>query len=93
MSYRKYPFNPDYVVPPGATISELMYSLGMSRPEMAEQLGISRKQMDALILGDLELSHEIACELAYITKVPVTFWVRCESQYRKGFAAGKARST
>jgi plasmid maintenance system antidote protein VapI len=80
---RKYKLDPDYRMPPGITLLETISERGMSRDELAEEIGMSKAEVDSLILGDAALTPEIADKLASVTQIPAGFWNRAEATYRR----------
>ncbi len=78
----KYTFKPDYAVPPGESISDVIASMGMTQRDFAARLDISVQDLNCLLRGEQELSVEMAHRLERVTEVPASFWNNLESQYR-----------
>ena len=78
-----YPFEPDYVVPPGETVREIMQTKGIPVKEMAEKLELSEEEFSDLLNGKLEITLELAYNLQKATGTPATFWLNLEKNYRK----------
>jgi HTH-type transcriptional regulator/antitoxin HigA len=85
----KYPFTPDYCVPPGATLAEWLADAGKSPLAFARAQGWSLTFMRLLLTGEAILSPWIASVLADATGIPAAFWLASERGYREGLAAGK----
>lgn len=85
------PFNPDYVVPPGATLHELMSEGRMTKEELAAQSGLDIGTINHILGGSPRVITEaVANGLALAFKLPATFWLRREEAYVNGLAVGKA---
>ncbi len=70
-------------VPPGATIEEQLEYKNISIDEFATLINLSRLDVEKLIIGDIELTLEIAQTLEKIFGVPTEFWNKLESKYRE----------
>jgi len=82
----KYTFEPDYVVPPGATLKEVLESKGMSQADLALRAGMAEKTVSQIVNGIAPISFETSEKLELVTGVPATFWNRRELSYREGMA-------
>jgi len=83
---RKYNFIPDYAVPPGKTLQEVMASLGMSQKEMATRTGLTVQTLIRIFKGEQPISYETAGRLELVTGVPARFWNNLELQYQEQLA-------
>lgn len=88
---RKYEFQPDYAVPPGETLKEVMESLNMSQKELAIRTGITVQSLNRISKGDQPISYETANKLELATGVPASMWNNLEAQYREQLAKIKER--
>jgi HTH-type transcriptional regulator / antitoxin HigA len=79
-------FKPNWCVPPGATIKELMEDRNISQYEIMNKLKLSNDDYNLLIIGDLLVNEEIAKGLADLTGTSVQFWENREKHYREGLA-------
>lgn len=79
---RKYEFEPDYAVAPGATLLEQMESMEMSQKEFALRTGLTEQSLNRVFKGDQPISYETANRLELVTGVPANFWNNLEAQYR-----------
>lgn len=84
-------FNPDWAVPPGAAIQEWLDEEGLPRKKFATLSGLSAKQVDDLINGDLTIGKDIANMLSRTIGSTSAFWVSLEKNYRDGLMAGKIK--
>jgi addiction module HigA family antidote len=80
---KKYEFEPDYAVPPGDTLLEVMESLGMSQKELAIRTGLTEQTLTRIFKGEQPVSYETANRLELVTQVPARFWNNLEAQYRE----------
>src|SRR5688500_14425455 len=76
------PFTPDWVSPPGDTISDLLEERGWSQAELAERTGFTRKHVNDLVQGRATISAATASKLSMTLGAPVQFWLTREAQYR-----------
>jgi addiction module HigA family antidote len=83
---KKYEFTPDYAVPPGKTLQEVMASMGMSQKEMALRTGLTVQTLIRIFKGDQSISYETAGRLELVTGVPARFWNNLELQYQEQLA-------
>ncbi|MBM4272473.1 MAG: helix-turn-helix domain-containing protein [Deltaproteobacteria bacterium] len=80
---RKFWFIPDYAVPPGKTLQEVMTSLGMSQKEMALRTGLTVQTINRILKGDQPITYETANRLELVTGVPARYWNNLELQYQE----------
>ena len=88
---RKYEFEPDYAVPPGVTLHEVMESLQMSQKELAQRTGLTEQTLTRIFKGDQPISYETANRLELVTGVPARMWNNLEAQYREQLAKQEER--
>jgi HTH-type transcriptional regulator / antitoxin HigA len=79
---RKYSFEPDYAVPPGATLDETMLELGMTQRDLADRTGLTVQTLNRIFKGKQPISYDTANKLELVTGTPAAFWNNLESQYR-----------
>lgn len=79
-------YDPDYAVPPGETIEEMIDGLGMNQQELSVRLGLSAKHVNQVIRGHASLTHETAIALERVLGVPAGFWLNREAIYRERLA-------
>jgi addiction module HigA family antidote len=75
-------FTPDYAVPPGDTIADLLEASGMSQTELARRLGTSLKHINQVIRGSASISPDLALGLEKVLGPAVTMWLTREAQYQ-----------
>lgn len=80
---KKYKFTPDYAVPPGYTVKEVMESLNMTQKELAVRTELTVQTLNRIFNGEQPLSYGTANRLELVTGVPANFWNNLEAQYRE----------
>lgn len=83
---KKYEFKPDYAVPPGDTLLEVMESLEMTQKELAVRTGLTEQTLTRIFKGEQPVSYETANRLELVTQIPARFWNNLEAQYREQIA-------
>jgi addiction module HigA family antidote len=91
MAKKTYGFEPDYAIPPGETLKEVMESLNMSQKELAIRTGLTVQSLNRIFKGDQPISYETANKLELATGVPARMWNNLEAQYREQLAKTKER--
>ncbi len=84
-------YEPDYAVPPGATLLETIDSLGIDQRELAERTGLSAKTLNLIIHGKAPLTQQTAMLLERVTSVPARMWNNLEANYQEQLARLQAR--
>nr|VFJ62672.1 MAG: addiction module antidote protein, HigA family [Candidatus Kentron sp. FW] len=84
---KKYRFEPDYAVPPGQTLAEVMNSLGMTQKELAARTDLAVQTLNRIFNGKQPITYETANRLELVTNVPANFWNNLEA----GFQEQKAK--
>jgi len=87
---KTYAFEPDYIVPPGTTLKEVLDTKGMSQADLALRLGMAEKTVSQIINGIAPISFETSEKLELVTGTPASFWNRRELTYREGLARRQA---
>ncbi|MCD6526847.1 MAG: helix-turn-helix domain-containing protein, partial [Desulfuromonas sp.] len=83
---KQYQFEPDYAVPPGETLHEVMESLQMSQKELAKRVELTEQTLIRIFKGDQPITYTTANRLELVTRVPARFWNNLEAQYREQLA-------
>jgi HTH-type transcriptional regulator/antitoxin HigA len=79
-------FQPDYALPPGATIAELLGLREMTQTQLAGRLGVSLKHVNQVVSGGASVSAELALGLEKVFGPSAGFWLSRESLYRADLA-------
>ena len=81
MPTRKHSYDPNYAIPPGATIAAELDFIAVSRAEAAGRLGVSEEHLARMIRGDVAIDPEMAQRLEVLLEIPVRFWVSAQAYY------------
>ncbi|MCP4702192.1 MAG: helix-turn-helix domain-containing protein [Gammaproteobacteria bacterium] len=76
-------FNPDWVSPPGDTVSDLLEERNWSQTEFARRAGYTEKHVSLLIRGKLSITEDTAIKLERTLGSTARFWLAREAQYRE----------
>jgi HTH-type transcriptional regulator/antitoxin HigA len=79
----QYTFDPDYAVPPGETLKEILDDKGITQAELAVRTGLTEKTVSQIISGNAPISYDTAEKLELSTGVSARFWNSREAQFRE----------
>ena len=82
----RYAYEPDYAVPPGATLQETIDSLGMTQRDLALRTGMAAKTINEIIKGKAPITPDTSVLLERVTGVPARMWNNLETNYREQLA-------
>lgn len=85
------PFDPDWVVAPGDTLSDWFAEMHLPTT-IAERYNISQRELQGILAGTQQITPKIAQKLCNMTHVGAPFWLALEHNYRVGLLAGKTRA-
>jgi HTH-type transcriptional regulator/antitoxin HigA len=77
------PFAPDWVLPPGDSIFDLIEERGWTQGELARRLGYSDKHVSNLINGKAPVTVDAAERLERVLGSTMNFWLALEANYQK----------
>ncbi|WP_320129711.1 helix-turn-helix domain-containing protein [uncultured Sphaerochaeta sp.] len=80
---RMYEYSPDYAVPPGQTLREVIENLSMTQKDLALRTGLTEQTIVRIIKGIQAITFETANKLEMVTGVPARMWNNLEMQYRE----------
>ena len=80
---QRFAFEPDYAVPPGATLQETIDHLGIDQKELAARTGLTAKTINQIIKGKAPLTPDTALRLERVTGLPARTWNNLEANYRE----------
>jgi len=83
---RKYKFDPDYAIPPGETLREVMQSLDMNQRELAKRTSLTVQSLNRIFKSIQPVTYETANRLELATGVPASMWNNLEANYREQLA-------
>lgn len=75
-------YEPEWILPPGETLRELLEEKGITHEDLAARISLSPEHLEKIIRGEVELIPEIATLLETPTGVSATIWNRLEKNYR-----------
>jgi HTH-type transcriptional regulator / antitoxin HigA len=78
-----YRYEPDVVLPPGDTLSEVLDEAGMTQAELAKRTGLSTKHINQIVNGSAPVTPETALLLDRATGVSARVWNNLEVAYRE----------
>ncbi|HBA83416.1 MAG TPA: hypothetical protein DCZ95_04905 [Verrucomicrobia bacterium] len=84
---RTLTYHPDYAIPPGETLREVMESLGMTQQELAIRVGLTVQSLNRICNGSQPISYETASALELATGIPARFWNNLETRYQERLVA------
>ena len=79
-------YRPDYAIPPGETLQEVLENKGMSLAELAEKTGSSEKTISEVVRGEAKITRDIALQLERDLGIPAGFWNNLQRQYDETLA-------
>ena len=86
MIHRADEFAPDYAVPPGETLVELLEERAMSQVELARRADLSTKHINQIVKGHAPISNDVALRFERVIGVPARLWLNLESRYQESLA-------
>ncbi len=84
-----YPYEPDYVVPPGWILEDYLEARGMTAAELGKLCRITAKEVKQILVGEAPIENETAKLLGTIFELDAKIWLRMEASYREGLKQGK----
>jgi len=79
-------YEPDYAVPPGATLIEALEEAGLTQAELACRAELSPKHVNRLAKGHAALTPAVAVKLERVLGIPSQFWNAREANYQARLA-------
>jgi HTH-type transcriptional regulator/antitoxin HigA len=79
-------YRPDYLTPPGDTLSEFIDERGMSQKELAERMDRPEKTINEIIKSKASITPDTAIQLERVLGVPAHFWIQREANYQEYLA-------
>lgn len=76
-------FTPDWISPPGDTISDILEDRDWTQENFAKRMGNSTKHISQLITGKASITQETALKLERVIGGTANFWLNREVQYRE----------
>jgi HTH-type transcriptional regulator / antitoxin HigA len=86
-------YEPDFAVPPGETLAEVLEDRGMSQAELARRTGISAKHIHMILKGSASMTPDTALKLERVLNIPARIWNALEANYQGHLSRlGEARN-
>lgn len=79
-------FRPDYAVPPGDTLLDVMEAQGLSQADLAERTQRPKKTINEIVKGKASITPETAIQFERVLGIDADFWLLLEQQYRTQLA-------
>src|SRR5690349_16366225 len=79
-------YQPDRVSSPGETLLETLEAISMSQAELARRMDRPVKTINEIIQGKAAITAETALQLEQVLRIPASFWLKREQQYRESLA-------
>jgi HTH-type transcriptional regulator/antitoxin HigA len=79
-------YQPDFAVPPGETLLEVLEDRGMTQAELAQRTNRPAKTVNEIIKGKAALTAETALQLEEVLGIPAAFWLTRETRFREVLA-------
>lgn len=83
-------WTPDWAVPPGDILREVLEERGMSQVELSKRIDRPKKTISEIINGKAAITAETAIQLERALGVTARFWNRLESDFREARARQQA---
>lgn len=81
-----YRYQPDYAVPPGETLLEVLEYKGMTQADLVRFSGRPPKTINEIVQGKAAITPETAIQFERVLGVPAVFWNNLEKNYRQTVA-------
>ena len=82
MTEQDPPFTPEWVSPPGDSITDAIEERDWTQVQLAERLGYTEKHVSLLLNAKVPITEESAQKLSRVIGSTPEFWLRREAQYR-----------
>lgn len=76
-------FKPDYAVPPGETLREMLETISMSQADLAQRTGRPKKTINEIIQGKVAITRDTAIQLEKALGTPASFWNNLERNFKE----------
>jgi len=86
---KEYTYKPDYAVPPGDSLAEILESVSMTQKELANRMGRPLKTINEIVKGKTAITADTALQLERVLGTPAGFWINLERNYREALARKK----
>lgn len=90
MAPEKHEFKPDYAIPPGEILAEMLEVRGIKKAEFAERCGRPAKTISGILNGHVAITPETAIQFERVLGTAASLWTNLESRYRLRLAEREA---
>ncbi len=77
-----FSYEPDYAVPPGETLAEVLEGREMSQAELARRSGLSAKHINVILKGSASITPDTALKFERVFNIPARIWNALEVNYQ-----------
>lgn len=84
---------PDFAVPPGETLQEMLDHFGLTQADLAERTGRPKKTINEIIQGKAAITPETALQLEKVLGLEAGQWLAMEQTYREALARQTERAS
>lgn len=82
----KTSFQPDYAIPPGETLREIMDAQSMTIESLALRIGMDARSLHRIFSGLQPIVPETSVRLEMVFGIPASFWNNLQAQYAETLA-------
>ena len=90
MAPEKHDFKPDYAIPPGEILAEMLEARGFKKAEFAERCGRPAKTISGILNGHVAITPETAIQFERVLGTAASLWANLEGRYRLRVAEQEA---
>jgi len=90
MAPEKHEFKPDYAIPPGEILAEMLEVRGIKKAEFAERCGRPAKTISGILNGHIAITPETAIQFERVLGTAASLWTNLEARYRLRLAEREA---
>lgn len=83
---KKTSFQPDYAIPPGETLREIMDAQSMTIESLAKRIGMDVRSLHRIFSGSQPIVPETSARLEMVFGIPASFWNNLQAQYAETLA-------
>ena len=86
-------FSPDYCLPPGNHLEEILETAGMKQSELARRTGLAPKTINEIVKGKQAVTPETSLQLERVLGTPASYWNNLEGHFREFLARENEKKT
>lgn len=85
-------YAPNFAIPPGETLAEVLEQQGLSQSDLAERTGRPKKTINEIVNGKAAITPGTAIQLERVLGIPADLWNTLEQRYRAALARQAAEA-